>query len=527
MVDRMQLDGTSFLSRYFPFILLGLAIITRLQTFFIPIYNGDESNYAIHALELLRGGLPYADVAMKKPPFIFYYYAAAMAIIPDLRWVHAVTVVIIAFSGYALYRSILVWIPQPSKEVQQAAMMAGIGYVLFSMNYIEMDVWATHVEVIGNCFLCVALWMWILANKNKSYLIYFVLGCLVGLASICRHPHGAILLAFLGAMIIRWREGKAIQSIVSMGIGFTLIWGGIFLWAWFQGIYQPFMEYVVYENFRYISPTNSLQLQWYDYFFRFGGYLVACLPLVYLSVYGWIHGEKRANPNSEGSTRDNQTANPTFSTIRIFIILWFSLGVGTILLGNRLYGHYYLIWLPLLSWAAAIGWMTLQNGRLRKIIRIAILGITLGFQILGGYRTFTGSFEAENPAIKEIINTAGKYTKPGDYAFIWGNFTHPYYHLRLKPSSRYITCEYLVDYRGQQLNPATRNHRYEQLLKDLESHPPQLIIDTSKSDLFPYWKGILPERIDFLNHWITSFYKKKEILHGVAFYVRTGFKGDR
>ena len=77
-----------------PFFFLALAaaalLYLRLPNLYVPILNVDEADFVIEAGSLLDGGRPYVDFVEKKPPLIYFLFAAGMKLcgrydLPGLR----------------------------------------------------------------------------------------------------------------------------------------------------------------------------------------------------------------------------------------------------------------------------------------------------------------------------------------------------------------------------------------------------------------------------------------------------------
>ena len=73
-------------SRQFRFAALGIILLTvaiRLPSLLHPLPIDDEAGYSVIANEIVDGGRPYIDAVDRKPPLLFWTYAAAFKVAGD------------------------------------------------------------------------------------------------------------------------------------------------------------------------------------------------------------------------------------------------------------------------------------------------------------------------------------------------------------------------------------------------------------------------------------------------------------
>src|SRR5881392_560918 len=76
-------------SRRFRLAALGiifLAIVIRLPSMFHPQPIDSEAMYSVVANEIVDGGRPYADAVERKPPLLFWTYAAIFKVAGKFNW---------------------------------------------------------------------------------------------------------------------------------------------------------------------------------------------------------------------------------------------------------------------------------------------------------------------------------------------------------------------------------------------------------------------------------------------------------
>ena len=84
--------------RHFRFAAIGiilLTVVTRLPALLHPQAIDDEAIYSVVANAIVDGGRPYVDAVERKPPLLFWTYAAIVAVGGKYNWpaLHAVALV--------------------------------------------------------------------------------------------------------------------------------------------------------------------------------------------------------------------------------------------------------------------------------------------------------------------------------------------------------------------------------------------------------------------------------------------------
>src|SRR5512132_4104725 len=75
--------------RLFSFAALGIILLTvaiRLPSLLHPQPIDDEAGYSVIANEIVDGGRPYIDAVDRKPPLLFWTYAAVFKVTGEYNW---------------------------------------------------------------------------------------------------------------------------------------------------------------------------------------------------------------------------------------------------------------------------------------------------------------------------------------------------------------------------------------------------------------------------------------------------------
>src|SRR5438045_6318126 len=103
-----MMDVRTHRSRQFRFAALGIVLLTvaiRLPSLLHPQPIDSEAMYSVVANEIVDGGRPYADAVERKPPLLFWTYAAIFKVAGKFNWkaLHMVALVWTIGSMAGLY----------------------------------------------------------------------------------------------------------------------------------------------------------------------------------------------------------------------------------------------------------------------------------------------------------------------------------------------------------------------------------------------------------------------------------------
>src|SRR2546429_6461415 len=82
-----------------------LTVATRLPSLVHPQAIDDEAVYSVVANEILHGGRPYIDAIERKPPLLFWTYAAIFKVTGEYNWTafHLIEIAWILLTMAGLY----------------------------------------------------------------------------------------------------------------------------------------------------------------------------------------------------------------------------------------------------------------------------------------------------------------------------------------------------------------------------------------------------------------------------------------
>jgi 4-amino-4-deoxy-L-arabinose transferase-like glycosyltransferase len=466
-------------SRHFRLAAFGIILLTvaiRLPSLLHPRPIDSEAMYSVVANEIVDGGRPYADAVERKPPLLFWTYAAVFTIAGKFNW-------------KALHLVALVW---------TLCVMAGLyvnGRGLFDRNtgliaaffYSVFQPWWTWKNLAFDAEMLMNLpiiWAWAIAFRRSSSRLrpeLFAAGAVLAAAFLLKQP-AAIAAVPLGIYLLlpSYRASRSLtrtNSIIQAAMltaGFFVTLGLVTIGLWKQGIlhdafYWTIIDHDVPHVFWQKGIVNTLT------------FLGACLPL----VIGAIFACREKEGIWVGRTAER--------TALIGLLAASAIGAAA---GVRFYPHYYVQLIPPLTLLAAPYYARLWSRKiqpphwlLRPKVTYAWLALTV---IAFSIKHWTGL------APRRVPSEAGQYlfthSTPADRIFVWGQTPEIYLDAHRRPASRYITTFPLTGYVFGGPIPGfdTRSRilpgAWTTLEQDLTRHPPTYIVDVqpdAKSAQYP------------------------------------------
>ncbi|MGE0704627.1 MAG: glycosyltransferase family 39 protein [Vicinamibacterales bacterium] len=467
--------------------LVVLTVVTRLPSLLHPAAIDDEAIYAVVANTIVDGGLPYESAIERKPPLLFWTYAAVFQLAGTFNWV-------------ALHMVALVWV---------LLTMAGlfvIGRRLFSPSagllaallYSIFQPWGTWKNLAFNGEVLMNLpivWAYAIAfstSASRARPELFGAGVLLCAAFLLKQPAaiaaipvGAYLLlpCYRAARNYSWRD--SIVQAALLAAGFAVALGAVVVLLHSQGILADAF---------YWSVTNHdvPHVFWRRAAEHTGAFVVATLPLL-LPVFAW------------------PLLTATWSRRRaewLTVLGWAGVSVIGTAAGARFYPHYYIQLIPPLAVLAAAVYAYLWHRpsfhypwHLRRGVASSWLALTV--VVFFGIH-WTGLASRRQPT--DAGRYLSRYSASDDRVFVWGQAPGIYLDARRRPASRYIATFPLTGYVFGGPFAGDTSARivagaWSKLQTDLNAHPPAFIVDTEVRESsrypitqFPYLARLVAQR---------------------------------
>src|SRR5213596_537217 len=494
-----MMDVPTHRSRQFRFAALGIILLTvaiRLPSLLHPRPIDSEAMYSVVANEIVDGGRPYADAVERKPPLLFWTYAAVFEIAGKFNW-------------RALHFIALVW---------TLCAMAGlyvIGRESFDRNtgliaaffYSVFQPWWTWKNLTFDAEMLMNLpiiWGWAIALGRSSSRLrpeLFAAGALLGAAFLLKQP-AAIAAVPLGIYLLlpSYRASRSLtrtNSITQAAIlttGFFAALGVVAIVLWKQGILGDAFYWTIADH-------DVPHVFWQKGIVSTLIFLAACLPLVIGAIM---------------ACRDKSGIWAGRAPERMALLgLLAASAIGTAA-GARFYPHYYVQLIPPLVLLAAPYYARLWSQTIQPPCWILRPRVTYAWLVLTviafSIKHWTGL------APRRVPSEAGRYlsthSSPDDRIFVWGQTLEIYLDAHRRPASRYITTFPLTGYIFGGPIPGfdTRSRilpgAWTTLEGDFAKHPPIYIVDvqadtkTAQDPVknFPILAKLLAERYQPVAH---------------------------
>ena len=417
----------------------------------------DQGVWLYVANTLLRGGVPYRDVWDHKAPLIYFVYASGLILgrgslwgVWFLEWLSLSAAVYLSF---LVARNAFGKLPAQFATV---AWVAGLAVVLDGGG-------STEEFVLPWQFLGLALYQRIMKEQGGAYGAALLLGLCGSIALLFKENAAGLWVAIAASLALscasRKNWARLAKTFISMGLGSVPVPVLTVLYFYRTHALNAMWDQAV--RFNLVYSHSDLITRLHSIYFN----LLVLAPLTFLTWGGWLVGaylyvfRRRFLPEEAGL---------------LLIVALIALPLETVLasLSGRIYPHYYIV--PLPSWSVLIAfaaWYLLQCPLSSRQLLIAI-GVIACFWAIDTTRKNCRIFEDTDRT--SVLNYVTQHTAPGDYVLMWGAETEINF-----LAERQAPTKYAYQYPFYMGN-YPRTAQVTEFVRDLESHPPTLIIDTGE-----------------------------------------------
>lgn len=478
--------------------IIGLGCALHAPSWFRPFMDIDEASYAGIACRLLDGGTVYRDGVENKFPGIFYIYKAVFAVFGRYNMAAIHAAVTLAAIATALVVGGIARRHAARDAADRAATWGAALYLVFSAAYYPKML-AGNTEMFAVLPAALTVWCY-LRGRDRGRAWLLAAGAFGAATLLCKQVALATFAAVLADRAVTGLGSplRALRDLALLAAGFGLVVIAMVLHLQHAGVWDEAVFWTWTYVLHYYMPSGTADHGFaFNLVTSFVPFLITLSPMIYLAY----RGRGRA-----------QSA----------LYWWLAGNVCAGLVGGRMYGHYFLLFVPALAALAGIGAARWQGGaprRERRWLIGLVAAIAIGFTgVATMFEGATGSAFTPSPDYREASAYVRARTAPGDQIFVWGWFPALYQAADRCPSTRFVYTHILS---GANTAGAERNHNvpeaWDLLMHDLEAAPPAYILDTSPGD---YNFAFPPEHYPRLWDFMTARYRPETTVAGVRMFRR-------
>lgn len=457
-----------------------LCLVTRLPALRYDVISDDEAIYEAMGRTIADGGVMYRDTIDHKPPGLAYTYALVRIACGGrsrlaIDAIHVLGLLVVLVTALALAAI--------ARRLALDGTWAAIGYVLVSAIKSPVDGLAVNGELMLNLPTALALLCVLEAGKRpgaRGTALDALAGALACIAGLYKYQGFAIGLVLPVVWASRRASARALTSAaLSTALGTALVVGAVITCFAAHHALAEAVDWALLFNRRYLAEGPTLG----------GAATRLCMQLVGIVLPGLLFYAAGFVGLLAVGRRRGWTA--------LIVIVWTALTVGCVTLGGRFFGHYFVqLELPLSLAASPIlaAWSVTNP---RRVALGCILPTLLFFTIAMLPTQTRPWLNPDDPDVAAIGRAIAEMSTPDETLWVWGNVPQLYYAADRRPGVRYTFCNYLTG-----LSPATpseddasvdsREHEvpgaWSLAMRDLEVHPPAIIVDTAAAGLKSYGK---------------------------------------
>ena len=484
--------------------LFALCFLLRLPSFWLPLINTDESQFAVYADVLLRGGIPYLHSVDTKPLGIYTFFEICFWLFGknNMIAVHIVSALCVLVTAGCCWKIAEKLIP--ARWAYGAALFYIVATTTYTPKYLSTSIALIMMLPLSASLLCLLQW----EEKEKSRWL-FLSGLLLGLGCLFKYQGGVQLVVGICYLLFFSPKGK-IRHALWYGLGWIVVGVLYLLYLRHLGVLREFYFWSLKGSVQYLSDSGKA-LHFFKQLTIRGGSFVLCNWIVW----------RLAGRQAFAHFKKNQDPRWTL------MLLWLVFSFVAVSAGSRFYDHYFIQLVPALAILAAGALPSVQNIR-RQVVPWLVLPAILCFAArvaIDPINRWTG--EENLSAYRPIGQYIAQHTTPEETLFVWGLATPIYFFADRNPASRFLWSDWQSGRVGgnvtidpaMDLTPTQMPGAWEMLFEDLEKNRPVYFLDTTPGDYHEY-KNYPVSRYPQMVAYLKAHYFLETTQWGVDFYKR-------
>lgn len=464
-----------------------------------------------------RGGIPYRDVLDRKPPGVFWMFAAIGKLFGpwNIHAVHALAFVATLLLCLAAAR-VCARLTPGRRAGPWAAVLFALYSACFTREIISFN--AEYPMLLA----CAAALLCLTSSQpgehvGRSVILACLSGVFGGLATVFKQYGIVVYLPMaLLWLLPHFRADRATGrspwqrlalSTTAGMLGLVIVFAGVVWWFSAVGALRSFCNWAILDGFHYARAGWGASRLRVESVLTFVGLAVAWFPL-------WL-GLSRAGP---------WRSLPSF-----FVVLAGTAGAAaTTLLSGRSFAHYYLPLAWFSSVLAVPGLQALWRGHRHRLVLVT--AATLPLLFFAVFNTARDVFWPDakfNRAHQAQLSSAAtwirKHVAPDETIAVWGTASQLYVMSRRSSGTRYVFADFIS---GRQPGfdsgvAKPMPGALSDYLADLERSQPVVFVDTAPAALNDY--GHFPiSSIAPLQRYLSARYCLAATIQDIRLWGRAG-----
>lgn len=495
--------------------LFAFTLLLRVASFYTPILDIDETQFAGFAHVLMDGGLPYLHSLDTKPLGIYWFFQLIFSLFgrTNMVAVHFATTLLYFFGAVLLYRMVF-----KGFQCQKSAKWASLLFLVFTTTSVP-KILSTSINSVMIFWLILSAYFLFLYIQSAEKVPFVLSALFLGVALIFKYNAGIQIFLFPFTLILI--SPKKLKILVTVKFWMEQIAYGLILCIPFLlhalylhhlGVLDEFVLWSLKGSGAYISQGS----QTISFFRVFAIRVGAFVGISWLCFYGLSLALRK------------RLQNP----LVVFSVIWLVLSFIPVCVGGRFYPHYFLQILPALSVLGGVG---LQTVRLKKahLILGLFLPILVFWTLRFDYPFFLKHFPNMDLYLQKSVAQNLKSDpefNPKQKMFVWGFATGLYFWSGAKASSRFLWADLLCgrtpgpkyarakrDLESQYKNPKA----WKRFWDDMRANTPTWFVDTSPAKVMQYQYFPISAHPK-LAAWLKEHYELHKVDQGVHIYKRIG-----
>jgi hypothetical protein len=446
-----------------------VAVLAPTMPLYRDIFGGDTGVFLYVGQQILEGKIPYRDIWDHKAPLIYYINALALLLGGGSIWgLWCVEVMSLAAAAAVGFRLLKLAFGDLAAFFASVVWVASLALILIGGNYTEEFALPWQFLALYCCW----------RSERAAHPLWWklLLGGTAAVAILLR-PNLAGVQVSIGVVLalraVRARQWRRLAGdLAAIAVGLLAVLAPVVAFFWAHGALSDMLDQAVHYSAVYSATTNLNRAR----ALLVGLGVLSASGISIIALFAWLGEAMVFWRGSDGRWPKNILVAVALIDVPIEFVL------ST--LSGRVYGHYYVAWLPAFAVLAAAFVSFFWHIRLpsAKTPQRALIVIGAALCVFPLLRVVSDANTPKDRANSryQVAAFLSRHTHPADHILIWGAETAVHVVTQRDAPTRYV-YQYPLFARGYQRAPMI-----DEFVRDISTNHPAYIVDTSTTnDLVP------------------------------------------